>query len=110
RGHVGYDDLDEVVERTADIGSLDDCRNVDDGGFETGQVSRVVALQPDLGVEDQACFERPRIQARAIALDDAGLLQPSDAGEAGAGRESGLFGQGLVGDASVRLERGQNTA
>jgi hypothetical protein len=67
-----------------------------------------VALQRDFAVDEERRAKPLDGDPRAIAQDDAGLLQRPDAREAGTGAEPDALSERGIGDAALPLQKGED--
>lgn len=76
--HVGYADLDEVVEIAGNHVAFDDLLECCDSGAKLLKDLRRRAIDFHLYENKQACTQAVGIQQGGVALDVALFLQPSD--------------------------------
>src|SRR2546422_11756836 len=79
-----------------------------DGQFEAHKVFAPMVGQRHLGEHGQHLGQFVQSQLRTVASDVASLLEPLDANQARAGRQSHRVGQVDIGDTSVLLQLAQD--
>ena len=105
---VGHHHPNQVVEFPGHEITVHDLRHGADGILENLEFVLVLALQGDAHEDDPRKAGLLRVHPRRVPLDQALLLQGSDAAQAGRLRQVNLLGELNVGDAPFALKGCKN--
>ncbi len=100
----------QEVAAAADHVALAHLRPVRHLRLEASQHRLLLAVEPDQGEERDRPAQRLRIGVAMVAADDAELLEPAHAAQAGRRRDAGAAGQLDIGHAAVLLELADDAA